>query len=381
MSVSYTVKNTKRSARQYGKADQLELEHYGNTQHGDFQQEDLGVEVRYAAYPNWFTSNGVYLKQKLLKAEGFPMPEGWMMLTLTVDREWFRDELDAYLTVKKDVPRHMKWLAKKLHHWGYFEESRYCVNWWKFEFQADGWPHWHIFFNLLEKVTLEQLETITKKFKWGRVEYKQCDKRGLYAFKYAFKAPLKKFNKCELKNAVPEWFANYYEIVDGKPQSFSGVRFFQRSRNFQKNHSDWLVSLGKDAHEYRVIQPREKKERKSCTLPRPVWMVLDEKLRKVQFIARNSFGDYICSKTATLTEKFHEFEKWLIQQTLLGEVVNTKPHHYFMENFPLELVTETAKLNLKKICQKNKITKKQALKVQEASIRRNLTGSAFASRV
>jgi len=351
-----------------------------NSSNNSAKVEKTGVEIKFAAYPNWFTTHGVYLKQKILQAEGFPMPENWMMLTLTVNRDLFRDELEAYQTVKKDVPRHMKWLAKKLHEWGYFEESRFCVNWWKFEFQADGWPHWHIFFNQLSKVTEEQLKIITRRFKWGRVEYKQCDGRGVYAFKYAFKAPLKKYNRDNLKLAVPEWFANYYEIKDGKPQSFDRVRFFQRSRNFQANHSDWLVSLGKAPHQYRTIAPRKKNPAKTCHLPRPVWMVLDEKLRKVQFIARTPQGEYICSKTTRLTEKFHILEKWLIEQTLSGIVVNTKPHHYFMENFPTELVAETEKINLLQICKKNRMTKRQASRQQGASLRKHLINSGCVSR-
>ncbi len=313
-------------------------------------------------------------------AEGFPMPSGWMMVTLTVNPDWFEDECDAYKYLKPKVTRYMKQVAEKLYEWGYFEEARHCVNWWKFEFQANGWPHWHVFTNLTKRVSEEQLKELCGMWKWGRVEYKHCDQHGHYAFKYAFKAPLKKYNSDNLKNAVPEWFLNYYEIKDGKPEAFDRVRFFQRSRNFLANFSDWLVSQGKEPHDYKVMQPRKKDKPKSCHFPRPVWMVLDEKMKKVQVIARNEHGDYLKSKTIHLNDAFHTFEHFLTQGTLNGDVVSIKPNHYFLEKIPAGFAQLSDKHKLKQICQNNKMTMTRAKQLRQLAFRKLAQISAYASK-
>lgn len=349
--------------------------------------DDAGVEVRFAAYPNWFTDYGVYQKQKILKSEGFPMPSNWMMITLTVNQDWFVNELDAYLYLKPKITRYMKFVAEKLHEWGYFEEAEHCVNWWKFEFQENGWPHWHVFTNLMQRVTEDQLACLRKKWKWGRIEYKQCDSHGNYAFKYAFKAPMKKFSGEGLKNAVPEWFAKYYEVVektvtiedeDGNrttqktmvPQSFDRVRFFQRSKNFLANYSAWLVSQGKEPHDYKVFAPRKKQKPKSCHFPRPVEVVLDEKLKKVQIIARTESGRYIKSTTVRLVKTFEAFGQFLNEGTLRGDVVSIKPNHYFIDKLPREFahLSDNHKLSTK--CKQNKLTLERARQLRKAAFRR-----------
>jgi len=342
-----------------------------------------GVEVKFAAYPNWFTDHGVWLKQKLLQAEGFPMPTGWMMVTLTVDPEFFDDcPLAAYKKCNPLVSRYMKDCAKKLTEWGYFKEERFCVNWKKFEFQRNGFPHWHVFTNLMNKVTPAQLDELRKMWKFGRLRYDQCDRNAHYAFKYAFKAPLKKFNRHSLDNAVPSWFANYQGVkpfktnyfdengekqtMEGfRPDSFDRCRFFQRSKNFLKNFSDWLVSEGKNKWDYKVIVPRRKEdEKKSSLVARPVWLVLEEQLRKVQIISRDANGDYLRSTTIRLAENFAFYQEFLMKGIFSGDVISIKPNHYFMEDFPVDFVGLTDKHKLTKICKQNQMSLRKARKLQ-----------------
>lgn len=356
-----------------------------------------GVEVKFAAFANWFTDHGVYMKQKALQAEGFPMPSKWMMITLTVDPLLFHDDpLDAYLYLKPKITRYMNFVADKLHEWGYFEEAAHCVNWWKFEFQANGWPHWHVFTNLLDRVTQDQLTILRKRWKYGRIEYKQCDEQGHYAFKYAFKAPLKKYDAHNLKDAVPEWFAKYYNVqkivvkylddagvkqsrTELKPESFDRVRFFQRSQNFLPNYSAWLVSKGEDPHSYKVFKPRKTEKPKSCHFPRPVEVVLDEKLKKVQVIARTKDGEYMKSTTIRLVKTFESFARFLIEGTMEGKVVSVKPNHYFLDRLPKEFAHLSDNHKLIKKCQQNKMTLARAQQIQKTAFA--LMNSAFRSAV
>ena len=359
--------------------------------------EKSGVEVKFAAFPNWFTEYGVYQKQKILKAEGFPMPSNWMMITLTVNRDWFDGPLDAYLYLKPKITRYMKFVADKLHEWGYFEEARFCVNWWKFEFQEDGWPHWHVFTNLLQRVSKDQLDVLCKKWKWGRIRYDHCDTHGSYAFKYAFKAPMKKFKGDDFRNAVPEWFATYYDIVEKDvtfeddngnkqtrkqfvPQSFDRVRFFQRSKNFLSNFSDWLVSQGREKHDYKVFASRKKQKPKSCHFPRPVEIVLDEKLKKVQVIARTDTGRYIRSTTIRLTKTFETFARFLNEGTMRGTVVSIKPNHYFLDMLPREFAHLSDNHKLIQKCQQNQLTLHRAKQLRKAAFNR-LTNTVSHSEV
>ncbi len=354
------------------------------------------LEIKYAALPNWFTSHGVYLKQKALAKEGFPMCDNWMMITLTIDQNQFSSPEEAYdflLDSKNSgrnnrVAKYMRDVSAKLVSWGYFEEAKHCVSWRKLEFQTNGWPHWHIFTNILKRLTKPQLRTVCEMWSYGRVRYDKLDSNAHYAFKYAFKSPFKRakfdpnggmtIEESLMQSALPKWFADKYEIAEGKPFSYDRARFFQRSRNFLINHRDWLLSQGQRVRAYKVIKPVKPSLPKSSLRVIRVSERLSQHLSKVQITARNESGDYIESKIVQLNVPFHVYsETTLIPKLLKGSAVALRPHHYIVDNIDEDFLPPITKLKYKQICQQNKMTIRRArLHQAQLNLLRNMDSAS-----
>lgn len=344
-------------------------------------EDQTALEVRFAAQPNWWTPYGVYLKQRLLQSEGFPLPAGWFMFTVTCDRLLFDDELDAYKYCQKKITRVMKKVAEKLVEWGYFEKPEYCVNFWKLEFQADGWPHWHIFFNLTERLPEDKLKELTALWKFGRARFDHLDQHATYAFKYAFKVPFKDYCEETGENKMfPDWFGDYYGIDQGKPETFARARFFQRSQNFLKHHADWLRSLGKEPDAYKVLEAREPKAAQTCIVPCTAREKAQSTLSKVQLIARDEEFGYLKSVTTVLAEPFQEFLAGSQLAMLKGEIVQHTPHYYVCNGLPEHLLTEETKRKQKQICQLTQTTLRKAKAMQSLNFRKLGQISALPSK-
>lgn len=326
----------------------------------------FGVEIKYAAQANWFTNHGVYMKQELLRREGFPMPTNWFMDTLTVNPDLFDGPLDAYEYCKPKISRLMTNISDRLFAWGYFKEASHCVYWYKLEFQENEYPHWHVFFNQLTRLTKDQLSELRLLWKFGRSRFDHLDKTAHYAFKYAFKAPFKKFDESNMHEAVPPWFADMVGIKEGKPYTFDRARFFQRSKNFLLNHRAWLIAEGKSPTKYKVIEPREVKPSQSCSVPITVREKLRVTLSKAQIIAKDINGKYLKSYTIILPLKFSDFvEKYITPELLKDNVVSLRPHHYFIKDLPADCLLDHNKHKYIKIQWINQMTQNRAKRLRK----------------
>jgi hypothetical protein len=164
------------------------------------------MELRPYAPPSFFTTQGVWAKQRQLERKGFPSDlRDWRFVTLTFDRKNYSDPFMAWALGKRHLRQFVYLLKKK------YGIRRWC---WKLEFHEpddDGqvWPHWHILFDYKQRIDKDELRALWGK---GRTEIQRVKgEKFEYLFKYAAKG---------IEN-VPDWIL-----------SRTTVRFFQTSKGF-----------------------------------------------------------------------------------------------------------------------------------------------------
>jgi hypothetical protein len=261
-----------------------------------------GIHVRRYLAPNWFTAAGVAKKRKLIEAKGMPNLQGWRFITLTMSRNLFDNPLQAYLAGSDHMRRFLH-ECRKGSLWRV--DALWC---WKFEFQKDGWPHWHLLVERKNKMTHDELLSISRLWSFGRTNVEMVNQKEFrYDFKYAFKPVVMDNDHLEtnLTNAdcmAPAWFLDYHStktvlVVDydlvgvgstravEKPCTFSRVRFWQTSRGFYTGIPP---------------EPSPAAEPISSFHPRTVRTVLDASQSTVQVVARSSDGEYLKSTTVTI---------------------------------------------------------------------------------
>lgn len=235
--------------------------------------------------PNWWSPEGVAKKRRIIERRGLPDFHSWRFVTLTLNRELFDGPLDGYL-VGKDHMRRFMVAARLACLWA--KTARWC---WKLEFQADGWPHWHLLVERTEKMSVEEMETLGKLWALGRTNVEMVSSgEFLYSFKYAFKPVMQDEENAEAflddepQAVLPGWFQDYYEpsTDDGKPpKSFARCRFWQTSRGFYTSAAE--------------SPPKEEKPKLKSFVPWRVRDVADRAGKLAQVVARDARGNSILS--------------------------------------------------------------------------------------
>ncbi len=261
------------------------------------------IHVRRYTRPSWLTSSGVNLKRKIIERKGLPSFKNWRFITLTFSRERFPCPLEAYLAGSDHMRRFFE-ACRKANIW------KRSAKWaWKLEFQADGYPHWHVLVDHRTKLTFKQLRKIGQLWGLGRANTERIEQsRFGYSFKYAFKPVSLSSDDPSSDNferLAPDWFLDYIskktvkvKNLDGtktkasKTVTFSRVRFWQTSKGFYDQPKKLV---------------RTPTVQKTWIYPITVREALDLISRTVQVVARRSSGQYESSIVMALdkdTEKF-----------------------------------------------------------------------------
>jgi len=251
------------------------------------------LHVRPLPERSWHTQRGVYAKRSAIIKRGLPDATNWRFITLTINPDLFDSALQAYQSGKARL-RVFSRLCRDAGIW--MENTPWA---WKLEFQANGYPHWHLFLAHPYKFTIEQLRMINFFWSYGRTNCKRLTKIEFnYAFKYVFKQVYQ--DDSDKNDILPTWFLDYYQTTNDKPKSFARVRFWQTSKGFYKN-----------------VQPCPiKGQPKFSILPYPVRDILTFKSQGAIIIATTAYGRYKCSARILLDITYSDFHHSACEATL-----------------------------------------------------------------
>lgn len=144
---------------------------------------------------SWFTCEGARLKARRLRARGIPDLKNWRFITLTVD-DRSASPLTVYLRGKEKLRR-------------FTASWREClgrkVEWlWKLELHEDGYPHWHMLIDYLEKIPRDFFEEVQSWWGLGRINVRRVRRDSLhYIFKYI----------CKGGQSIPDWVLDYKGVI------------------------------------------------------------------------------------------------------------------------------------------------------------------------
>jgi len=289
---------------------------------------------------DWFTSDGVLVKRRKIEKKGLPDFKGWRFITLTIDPAKFDgDPLQAFLTVKPRV-RHFLMKCRNSGLWA--KGARWC---WKLEFQANGFPHWHLLVERTEKFTLEELASLGRLWGYGRTNVERLSTSEFaYSFKYAFKPAQaidpEREDPDDFDNeplCAPAWFLDYHnpDAPAGVPKTFAGVRFWQTYGAFYSN--------AKPAAELKPVE--------NPNGPRPIVPAREkvERHNKVQGFARKSNGKYIKSAVLVLSAGFGVLANLAAWHSMGGHAVHFQPSSYALPVHVVARNIETTETNQNKL--------------------------------
>lgn len=280
------------------------------------------IHVRRQVAPSWFTPSGVRAKLQQLAHKGLPDMTGWRFITLSVDPKQFGDDpLTAWLELSPKVRRFIEAGRKK----GLWDRGHKWAR--KLEFQANGWPHWHIPLERFSKVSEAELGKIRKLWKFGRTNVRRITRHSQgYSFKYVFKGVYQDGE--ERHYCVPKWFRDYcstrkvsvkWKDADGvehvqrnvdKPDMSGGIRFWQTSPNFYESKP--VPSVVKQAN--------------TCRLPRTAGEVMEDNAKRLIVCARDISGNYVKASSLTLDcepEDFTRLHLWDVENRA-GRVLSSR---------------------------------------------------------
>lgn len=160
---------------------------------------------------SWFTAEGARLKARRLQQAGLPNFRDWRFLTVTVASRRISPR-EAYEIGKERMRRFLARLRKALG-----RVFRWC---WKLEFHEDGYAHWHLLIEYLERIPPEMLPELETWWGLGRINVRRVNRRDVrYVFKYVAKGP----------DDVPEWVARH----KGRLRVFQACRGFYTARRLR----------------------------------------------------------------------------------------------------------------------------------------------------
>ena len=318
------------------------------------------VHVREYQKPSWLTSRGVNRKRKMIEAKGLPSMKNWRFITLTIDRKLYPDPLVAYLQGVDRLRRFME-SCRKANLW------KRKVKWaWKFEFQSDGYPHWHLCVGHRYKFTHKQLTKLGELWVMGRTSVQRIEDSAFgYSFKYAFKPalmPAEYGDEDEFERLAPDWFLDYvgtktvkvkpgevdsFEPFEAqKPCTFKRVRFWQTSKDF-------YTGAKRPAH--------PAKPQKSWGVPITVRHSLERESRTVQVFARTWSGKYVMAATVVLTICLQIFWGLVGFDTMHGGAVGLSVNSFVIPTHRItNNVNKTALWQIQQILVENQLKLKQA---------------------
>lgn len=322
------------------------------------------IHVRSYFAPSWFTSIGVFRKRKMIEGKGMPNLHNWRFITLTVCQKLHPCPLAAY-KFGSDHMRRFMYACREAGLWK--AKYKWC---WKFEFQANGWPHWHLLLARRSMFTHAQLALIGELWGMGRTSVERVNEKDFrYNFKYAFK-PVVLENEFgdddEFERCAPDWFLDYigektvsvkWEDEQGiehseratKPATFSRVRFWQTSRGFYTK---------------RKIEKKPAGKRSSSTVPRTSRQVMVSQARTVQVVARRSSGQYESSTCVQIDKPLDNFWNLVGFDTVNGGAVGLGVFSYVIPTHRIK--TDPTKLcQLQQVIRSNRLSLRHALILQE----------------
>jgi hypothetical protein len=301
------------------------------------------IHVRSYNPPNWFTPSGVFKKRKQIEARGLPNFHKWRFITLTLNPDLFDSPLAGYLAGKQWMRNFFVDLRKKGLMPSY---AKWC---WKLEFQANGWPHWHLLIERKQKYTSDQLTEISRSWSLGRVNVEMVDDKNFsYNFKYAFKPVLSDSDE-EASLCVPDWFSHYRSSKSvsedvSKPITFSRVRFWQTSKGFYT----------------RPLASSDSSSPVSSIVPFTVFELLS--FSNVLVISRNRLGEYQLSSVIPLSVSLSQFWNSVGFDCVHGGSVGLACGSFIV---PTKLIqTKTVSCHLHKLIEQNSMTLQKALVLQ-----------------
>lgn len=319
------------------------------------------VHVRAYCVPSWFDVIGVSKKRKLIEAKGLPNFQNWRFITLTMSRKRFDSPLAAYLA---GVDHMRRFMASARKHGLWLVEAKWC---WKFEFQKDGWPHWHLLVERKARFTHDELSVIRTIWGMGRTHTRRVNQKDMrYDFKYSFKSVTQEgFGDQDAKGVdslAPAWFLDYlgsksvkvkwtdsegveHSETSSKPVTFSRARFWQTSRGFY---------TGKPPE----VAP-EKKEQVSFQRPRLVREVLEQRESSVQVVARSTSGEYITAKVVPILGDIKTFWNLIAFDNEHGGACGLAFYQYMVAPHRLKTDKLTS-WQLKPILETNRLTLRKA---------------------
>lgn len=171
---------------------------------GDFRRAADSATLHAYYSESWFTAEGARLKARRLQQAGMPDMLNWRFITLTIAT---RDmtPVEAYHLGKQRMRRFLGRMRKALQ-----RDFKWC---WKLEFHEDGFPHWHMPLEYLERIPPEMLPEIESWWGLGRVKIQRIRGQNIrYVFKYVAKGP----------DGLPDWVVHHRGML----------RVFQASRGF-----------------------------------------------------------------------------------------------------------------------------------------------------
>jgi hypothetical protein len=322
------------------------------------------IHVRRDVKPSWLTTPGANRKRKMIEGKGLPCMKNWRFITLTVDREKYPDPLEAYLHGADRLRRFME-AGRKRKLWK--TDTKWA---WKFEFQSDGYPHWHFMIGSRFKYTKKQLRQVDEIWGMGRTSVERIeDSKFGYGFKYAFKpaAMESEYDGGDgFERLAPDWFLDYDgkktvrvdvkddtgQVVDTyeaeKSVTFRRVRFWQTSKGFYTG---------------RRQEARPAKPQKTWGVPVTVRHALDTEARTIQVIARRASGQYESSLTVTLTQPLEEFWSLVGFDTVHAGAVGLGVYSYVIPTHRI-LTDKKTSWKLQPLLQKNRLNLHQARRLQ-----------------
>jgi hypothetical protein len=158
---------------------------------GFCQHMVCSTELHAYASESWWTAEGARIKARRLERAGLPDFKNWRFITVTVASRAI-SPLVAYNLGKGRMRRFLARFRRAIG-----RSFRWC---WKLEFHEDGYAHWHLLLEYLERIPVEMLGEMETWWGLGRVNVRRVNRRDIhYVFKYVAKGP----------EDVPEWVARH----------------------------------------------------------------------------------------------------------------------------------------------------------------------------
>jgi hypothetical protein len=190
--------------------------------------------------PSWYTREGIWKKKRQIESRGIPDLTNCRFITLTMNQDLYSGPRHAYECGKDRIKHFAKAFMSRI------GGSWYCC---KFEFQENGWPHWHLCIDHRRKLTLDQMDIMEECWtvylgdgsglvQAGFTNVKRIEGRKLnYMFKYLYKPPKRNHPDFDVDDEppilVPDWFADWRDPITG--ETYDKARFWTTSRNFYTN--------------------------------------------------------------------------------------------------------------------------------------------------